>query len=62
MFYLLTDNCVKFAIDAIREIVILFENIYEIYGDVKGASNSFQIEAYEQGNYKFYTNINMINK
>lgn len=39
----------NFAIDAIREVVILFKNIYEIYGDIKGASNSFKIEAYEQG-------------
>ncbi|KAK3714393.1 hypothetical protein QZH41_020626 [Actinostola sp. cb2023] len=44
-------NCVNFAIDAIREVVILFENAYEIYGDVKGASNSFKIEAYEQGGW-----------
>ncbi|XP_031560929.1 uncharacterized protein LOC116296948 [Actinia tenebrosa] len=44
-------NCVNFAIDSIEEIIILFENVYEIYGDVKGASNSFKIEAYEQGGW-----------
>ena len=29
--------------------MILFENIYEIYGDILSASNSFKIKAYEQG-------------
>ena len=37
-------------IDTVDEIAILFENIYEIYGDIRGASNSFQVKAYEQGN------------
>lgn len=27
----------------------MFKNVYEIYGDVKSASNSFKIDAYEQG-------------
>ncbi|XP_065062872.1 uncharacterized protein LOC135689548 isoform X1 [Rhopilema esculentum] len=44
-------SCVHFAIDALKEVVILFENIYEIYGDIRGASNSFKIKAYEQGAY-----------
>lgn len=44
-------SCVHFAIDVIKEIVILFENMYEIYGDIQGASNSFKIKAYEQGGY-----------
>lgn len=45
----LSDNCVKFAIDVGIEIIILYEHIYEIYGDVRGATNSFAISAYEQG-------------
>ena len=36
-------------IDVVHEILILFENVYEIYGDIYGASNSFKIKAYEQG-------------
>ncbi|XP_068729574.1 uncharacterized protein [Montipora capricornis] len=43
--------CVHFVIDVVDEILILFENAYEIYGDIKGASNSFNINAYEQGGY-----------
>ena len=43
------DACLKFAIDVGLELVILYEHIYEIYGDIQGASNSFKIEAYEQG-------------
>ncbi|KAL9952296.1 hypothetical protein ACROYT_G039531 [Oculina patagonica] len=42
-------NCVNFVIDAVDEILILFENLIEIYGDIRGASNSFQLKAYEQG-------------
>ena len=42
-------NCVHFVIDVVDEILILFENVYEIYGDIQGASNSFKINAYEQG-------------
>ena len=29
--------------------MILYEHIYEIYGDIQGATNSFKIKAYEQG-------------
>ena len=50
LFYCFSGSCVHFAIDVIKEIVILFENMYEIYGDIQGASNSFKIKAYEQGN------------
>lgn len=42
-------DCENFVIDVVDEILILFENVIEIYGDIRGASNSFQIEAYEQG-------------
>lgn len=42
-------NCENFVIDVVDEILILFENVIEIYGDIRGASNSFQLEAYEQG-------------
>ena len=48
-FFLLLDACLKFAIDAGVEIVILFENRYEIYGDIRGAKNCFGFDAYEQG-------------
>lgn len=44
-------NCVHFAIDVVEEILILFENVYDIYGDIQGASNSFKIHAYEQGGF-----------
>ena len=42
-------NCVNFAIDVGLELVILYEHIYEIYGDIQGASNCLKIDAYEQG-------------
>ena len=42
-------SCENFVIDVVDEILILFENVIEIYGDIRGASNSFQIDAYEQG-------------
>lgn len=48
-FILWLGNCVHFAIDVVEEILILFENVYDIYGDIQGASNSFKIQAYEQG-------------
>lgn len=48
-FILWLGNCVHFAIDVVEEILILFENVYDIYGDIQGASNSFKIHAYEQG-------------
>ncbi len=47
--FVCVDACLKFAIDMGLELVILYEHIYEIYGDIQGASNSFKIEAYEQG-------------
>ena len=49
IFLLMPDACIKFAIDVGVEIVILFENSYEIYGDILGAKNCFGFEAYEQG-------------
>ena len=42
-------NCLKFVIDVIKELRILFLNRYEIYGDIRGAENSFQQKAYQQG-------------
>ncbi|EDO36414.1 predicted protein [Nematostella vectensis] len=45
------SDCVNFAIDTVEELLILFENIYEIYGDIKGASNTFKVDAYEQGGF-----------
>ena len=44
-----SDACAKFLIDIGLEIVILYEDVYEIFGDIHGAHNSFNIEAYEQG-------------
>lgn len=45
------DACVKFAIEIGLELVILYEHEYEIYGDIQGATNSFKIKAYEQGQW-----------
>ncbi|CAH3145642.1 unnamed protein product [Pocillopora meandrina] len=42
-------DCINFVIDDAVRLVILFENVYEIYGDIQGATNSFHIKAYEQG-------------
>ena len=44
-----TGNCVNFLIDVLEELVILFEDVYEIYGNIRAASNSFKIKAYQQG-------------
>ncbi|XP_071478815.1 uncharacterized protein [Diadema antillarum] len=44
------DDCTHFVIDIIKELLILYEDRYEIYGDIKGASNNFNIiHAYQQG-------------
>ena len=43
------DACVNFLIEIGVELIILYEHIYEIYGDILGAKNSFGILAYEQG-------------
>ena len=44
------SDCTKFVVDLLEEIIILYVNEYEIYGDIKGASNSFNLlEAYQQG-------------
>ena len=42
-------NCVNFGIDIGVELVILYEHIYEIYGDIQAASNCLKIDAYTQG-------------
>ncbi|XP_030839363.1 uncharacterized protein LOC115923177 [Strongylocentrotus purpuratus] len=42
-------NCLSFVFDFIMELRILFLNRYEIYGDIRGAENSFQQKAYQQG-------------
>ena len=44
-----SDECTQFLIDIGVELIILYEHIYEIYGDIQGARNSFDIDAYEQG-------------
>lgn len=47
--WLFSDACAQFAIDLGLELIILYEHIYEIYGDIQGARNNFKIESYEQG-------------
>lgn len=42
-------QCTNFIIDVGFEILILYERIYEIYGDILAATNSFGIKAYEMG-------------
>ncbi|XP_064631556.1 uncharacterized protein LOC135489877 [Lineus longissimus] len=43
-------SCMKFVIDLAKEILVLYEDIYEIFGDIKAAVNSIKIlKAYEQG-------------
>ena len=42
-------QCDKFVIDVAREIVIIYERFYEIYGDILAANNNFEIGAYEMG-------------
>ena len=41
-------SCGKFVIDVAKEILIFYERRYEIYGDIRCASNGFKIDAYEQ--------------
>ena len=48
-FFLFPDACTQFLIDLGLELVILYEHVYEIYGDIQGATTSFKIKAYEQG-------------
>lgn len=43
------SQCSHFLVDVGKEILVLYENIYEIYGDIYAASNSFKIEAFVQG-------------
>ncbi|XP_038070839.1 uncharacterized protein LOC119739825 [Patiria miniata] len=43
-------HCLHFVIDAVDILLILYENVYEIFGDIRAASNSFNVaHAYEQG-------------
>lgn len=51
-FSLSVAKCANFAIDIGLEIVILYERIYEIYGDIYAAKNCFDIDAYEMGKKK----------
>jgi len=44
-------NCLHFLIDIGKEILVLYENIYEIYGDMISAHNAFKMKAYSQGGY-----------
>lgn len=44
-------SCTHFVIDLGKELLVLYENIYEIYSDIKAASNCFKIKAYAQGAY-----------
>lgn len=42
-----------FFVDIAKELLVLYENVYEIYGDIRGASNSFDYKFYAQGIVKF---------
>jgi len=46
-------DCVHFAIDVAKELLVLYENVYEIYGDIRGASNCFKYKFYTQGKHLF---------
>ena len=41
-------SCEKFVFDVAKNILIFYERHYEIYGDIRCASNGFKINAYEQ--------------
>lgn len=41
-------SCEKFVIDVAEGILIFYERHYEIYGDIRCASNGFKIDAFEQ--------------
>uniref|UniRef100_A0A1X7T4X5 Uncharacterized protein n=1 Tax=Amphimedon queenslandica TaxID=400682 RepID=A0A1X7T4X5_AMPQE len=43
------SNCESFVIDIGLEVLVLYERIYEIYGDIMAAKNCFDIDAYEMG-------------
>ena len=45
----LEGSCAHFVIDIGMEILVLYENSYEIYGDIKASINAFKVKAYEQG-------------
>ena len=49
LFRFRSAKCDKFVIDVVREILIIYERFYEIYGDILAAKNSFDIKAYEMG-------------
>jgi len=44
-------GCIHFLIDIGSEVLVLYENIYEIYGDVIAANNAFDVKAYHQGGF-----------
>ena len=48
-------KCTNFIIDIGFEIIILYERIYEIYGDILAATNSFGIDAYEMGTWLLHS-------
>ncbi|XP_033098846.1 uncharacterized protein LOC117102599 isoform X2 [Anneissia japonica] len=44
------QNCENFIIDILEFLMILYEDVYEIFGDIHAASNNFNlIKGYEQG-------------
>jgi len=51
-------SCKSFLVDILKEVLVLYENIYEIYGDIHGAKNAFKIKAYYQGGYNIGRVIN----
>eukprot|EP00057_Strongylocentrotus_purpuratus_P021083 XP_011675557.1 PREDICTED: uncharacterized protein LOC105443722 [Strongylocentrotus purpuratus] len=49
LLHCIEGDCPNFVIDAFKELRILFLNRYEIYGDIRGADNSFKHRAFQQG-------------
>ena len=49
--FLFLANCESFVIDIGLEILVLYERIYEIYGDIIASKNCFDIDAYEMGKH-----------
>lgn len=50
--------CAAFLVDVFEDVIVLYENIYEIYGDIVGAKNAFRIKAYYQGGFNIGRMVN----
>ena len=58
MSFPLLGSCVHFFVDIAKELLVLYENVYEIYGDIRGASNSFDYKFYAQGTVWYSLKLN----